>query len=327
MKAAYLLSGTGGRWALVGSWVASVISLGAVEVFAFGATIPLRLVLFAAVGTAFVALWVNWVRWLHATARSSLWVLLGLIPWLNIVVLVGSLFLRRRVVDDDRFAPGPRYLVGIVPILLMGLIFCTRAFWEPFSIVSGSMEPTLETGDYVVATIGATSLMQGDVVVFRPDTDHETSFAHRIVALGGQSVQMRGGVLYVDRLPVALEAREPYEQVKEATGPLNLIPRCGNDPVVSGGACITPRATETFANGQAHDILDIGESSFDDTPEVMVPKDHVFVMGDNRDNARDSRMAPTIGGIGTVPESAMHARVRAVVFNTETWRFGWKSVQ
>jgi signal peptidase I len=56
-----------------------------------------------------------------------------------------------------------------------------------------------------------------------------------------------------------------------------------------------------------------GTSSTDDTPEIVVPADHVFVMGDNRDNSADSRIPVAEGGVGLLPVSDLIGRVESIV--------------
>jgi signal peptidase I len=93
-------------------------------------------------------------------------------------------------------------------LLPIALLFACRALVaEPFHVPSDSMRPTLEAGDRVVANKLAYRLgspQAGDLVVLQgPRGD---VFAKRIVALGGQRVEIRDGVLFVDRRP----RREPY---------------------------------------------------------------------------------------------------------------------
>jgi signal peptidase I len=104
-------------------------------------------------------------------------------------------------------------LFVLVPLLV--LVLCRGFVMEPFGIPSESMEPTLDPGDRVIANKLAYrfgSPHVGDVAVLNgPDGE---VFAKRIVALGGARVEIRDGVLFVDRRP----RREPYVDYSRVDG-------------------------------------------------------------------------------------------------------------
>jgi signal peptidase I len=93
-------------------------------------------------------------------------------------------------------------------VLPLALLFGCRLFVaEPFHIPSDSMAPTLVAGDRVIANKLAYRFGEphvGDLVVLEGPTGEV--FAKRVVAFGGQRVEIRDGVLFVDRKPRA----EPY---------------------------------------------------------------------------------------------------------------------
>ncbi|MFT4591814.1 MAG: signal peptidase I [Gammaproteobacteria bacterium] len=189
------------------------------------------------------------------------------------------------------------YARSFFPVLLIVLV--VRSFlFEPFRIPSSSMMPTLLVGDFIFVNkfeyglrlpVLNTEIVdfgepkQGDVVVFRLPADPSVNYIKRLIGLPGDKITYRNKRLYVNNEPVSLEYLGLYEtdlgaEVRIARESLGTV---------------------------EHDILLMPyQQSMEGT--FVVPEGHYFMMGDNRDNSRDSRYP----GVGFIP--ADHVVGRAV---------------
>jgi signal peptidase I len=193
------------------------------------------------------------------------------------------------------------------------------AIAEPYYVPSGSMEPTLQIGDELLATkypygYSAASLpsfinlpdtqrvlgalpQRGDIVVFRWPGDRSEIWVKRVVGLPGDRIAMRNGRLSINGAAVALKA-DGIDQAEADDGSYQPI----------------GRFIETLPGNRSHPIFKhAGIGPFDNMAEILVPPDHLFVMGDNRDNSADSRIAVDAGGVGLLPVSDLVGRVEALV--------------
>jgi len=231
---------------------------------------------------------------------------------------------------EKREASKPGWRGQLVQIAaIIGVVFLGKAaLAEPFYVPSPSMEPTLLIGDAMLASkypygYGAASLpihiafpetgrvfaalpKRGDVVVFRWPGDRSQVWVKRVVGLPGDRVQMRHGVLHINGRPVTLKA-DGIGRTEDEFG--------GNEPA--------RRYVETLPGGVSHTIFKtVDQNRLDDTSEVTVPTDRLFVMGDNRDNSADSRVPVNEGGVGLLPVDNLVGRVDAIV---GSWDFAAKS--
>lgn len=130
---------------------------------------------------------------------------------------------------------------------------------------------------------------RGDVVVFKYPGDNKTDFIKRVIGLPGDTVQMKGGRLFINGKMVEREEVGKYT-IDEYT----VIPTTYTE------------YTETLPNGKKHRILELSDDkSVDDTIEFKVPERHYFMMGDNRDNSNDSRK-----DVGFVPFENIEGKAR-----------------
>ncbi len=209
--------------------------------------------------------------------------------------------------------------IGEIAAILAVVAVAKSAIAEPYYVPSGSMEPTLLVGDQLLATkfpygYSSASLPlgiawprterilgalpeRGDVVVFRHPANRSQVWVKRVTGLPGDRVQMRNGRLWINSEPVAL--RRDGSVLTGEIGRPQLAAK---------------RYIETLPGGRTHPILKLsGTSSTDDTPEVVVPAGHLFVMGDNRDNSADSRIPVAHGGVGLLPVADLIGRVELIV--------------
>lgn len=192
----------------------------------------------------------------------------------------------------------------IFPVIAFVLVL--RSFlYEPFQIPSGSMMPTLLVGDFILVEKFAYGVKdpvfrskfietgapeRGDVVVFKYPEDTNVDYIKRVVGLPGDTVVYQNKQVFIKpKCDVATSECEPLKAV-----PLKFVNR---DEFVQDMANLL-RYTESLGDIE-HDILrhpvrEIPPVNFYTQPgtrsnEWIVPEGHYFVLGDNRDNSRDSR--------------------------------------
>lgn len=208
----------------------------------------------------------------------------------------------------------------IEPLLVIAAVtISTSAIAQPFYVPSGSMEPSLAIGDYLMVTkysygysrysvpfdlapASDTRLFgrlpaRGDVVVFRLPAHSKIAFVKRVIGLPGDRVRMQGGHLIINGRALPL--------VSDGEGVVEFG---------DGHAAPVARYRETLPGGADHVVYKMRwDGPLDDTGEVTVPPGHLFMMGDNRDDSLDSRVAIADGGVGFVPMENLVGKARWVL--------------
>lgn len=148
---------------------------------------------------------------------------------------------------------------GCVLVFWVGLRF---VLFTGYTVLSGSMTPTLESGEHVLfSRVGTVD--RGDVVTVQKPGEARPSrvrLIQRVIGLSGETLELRDGNVYIDGALLA----ESYVLEADSSSPRLLIPGCAGEEVA--------------------------------VDRCTIPEGHVFVMGDNRRGSSDSRVFGPIPG-------------------------------
>ncbi|MEO0499236.1 MAG: signal peptidase I [Pseudomonadota bacterium] len=226
-----------------------------------------------------------------------------------------------------------------IAILALAVLGIWSFVAKPFFIPSESMVPTLLVGDRLVVTkypYGYSYLSpffrilpkiegrlfgsypeRGDIVVLKDPIRH-TDWIKRVIGLPGDVVQMKDGTLFINGAAIPKERVAPAKIVES---PNQICERPYRQEDASGQiVCVYPRFIETLPNGRRYEVQDLGTTVGDNTPPLMVPQGHVFLMGDNRDRSLDGRFAPREdgqGGLGMLPIENVSGRAEFITFSID----------
>jgi signal peptidase I len=186
----------------------------------------------------------------------------------------------------------------IIAVIIRSLLF------QPFYIPSSSMEPTLLVGDRIFVskyTYGYSKHsfpfspnfsdnrfflkepVRGDLVVFKTPSDNRTDYIKRLIGLPGESIQFINGELFINEKKIK---REKIENE-------NLI-RCGISNLE------TNTYIETLPNGVIHRAVYKKKGTLQNSKKFVVPTNHYFLLGDNRDCSKDSRYLNSVGYVNNI---------------------------
>lgn len=179
---------------------------------------------------------------------------------------------------------GPSWRRSLVrtACLVFGLLTIRVVALQAFTITSGSMEPTLSAGDFLLvnkAALGSripftdiripgySEPERGEILVFDPPHEDTLTVIKRLVGMPGDTLEMRDKTLYLNGR--ALD--EPYVLHTDGESDLSAAPMLWQQEILVGGPRENYRPTR------------------DTWGPLVIPGDRYFMLGDNRDESLDSR--------------------------------------
>ncbi|MEM1053734.1 MAG: signal peptidase I [Pseudomonadota bacterium] len=242
----------------------------------------------------------------------------------------------------DKAVKAPRqetpksFAIFILQLVIAVLIFRSFVF-APFSIPSESMLPRLMNGDLLLAAkwpygfskhsmpfsaplipgrILAGEPERGDIVIFKHPVDG-ADYIKRIVALPGDTVAVEDGMVILNGDPL------PHEPMADFTIPVSPNTGCswgGREERTANGEiiCRYTQFREELPSGRAFEVLDFGETPADSFAPVTIPQGQMFVMGDSRDNSRDSRFTARSGdAVGIVSQDLLVGEASIILWSSD----------
>ena len=199
----------------------------------------------------------------------------------------------------------------IIAILIRSLLL------QPFYIPSSSMEPSLLVGDRLFVTklsygyskhsfpfslgpiknrILFSEPKRGDVIVFKTPADNRTDYIKRLIGLPGDRLQFIDGNLYLNDIEI-LKSKVNYKSKIY----------CGKSVVDS------TVFKETLLNKKEYFTSYYKSGSYQNSDEFLVPENHYFFLGDNRDCSKDSRF---LSSVGYVHKNNLVGKAQFIFFST-----------
>lgn len=188
-------------------------------------------------------------------------------------------------------AEGRRELFGALFLCIVAILIVRSFLFEPFRIPSASMVPTLRIGDHIFVSkynfglsIPFTKIelvrwgapARGDIVVFLFPKDQSLHYIKRVVGVPGDTVELRGKNLIINGAIVGKEPVEDKNLISEITGDDNFTGEIYKESLDNVVHYVK------YSKSMLHEFPR-------NSPPQVIPENHFFVIGDNRDDSYDSR--------------------------------------
>ena len=217
--------------------------------------------------------------------------------------LLDKFALRAKRAEGDSDPWWVEYAKSFFPVILA--VFFLRSFLvEPFKIPSGSMIPTLQVGDFILVNkftfgirlpiinqkiIQINDPQRGDVMVFHYPENPSMDYIKRVVGLPGDEIIYRNKMLKVNGIEQPQHADGDYNYVESGLNFVHAERYQEKFADKSHSILINPAMPNVHLNGVSDFPHSENCSYSTDEVRCTVPAGHYFMMGDNRDNSRDSR--------------------------------------
>ncbi|MGE3920348.1 MAG: signal peptidase I [Gammaproteobacteria bacterium] len=224
---------------------------------------------------------------------------------MGLIALIDYLWLSKKREKTAKIPAWIEHSRSLFPVLLFVLV--VRSFIaEPFRIPSGSLEPTLLIGDFVLVNkfeyglrlpvlekkaVKISEPKVGDIVVFHYPPNPSVDYIKRVVGVPGDHIRYINKVLYINNKPMDQKFLG-YSMSVDANGERVVVKKMQENLL-----------------GTKHNIFIDPEVAAQDKIDIIVPPGKYFMMGDNRDESYDSRYW------GFVPEQNLIGKAFLVWFS------------
>ena len=200
----------------------------------------------------------------------------------------------------------------VIAIIIRSLLI------QPFYIPSSSMEPNLLVGDRLFVTkysygyskhsfpfspplfkdrILFSEPKRGDIIVFKTPTDNRTDYIKRLIGLPGDRIQFISGNLYLNEIQI-------FKDIKSR-----------NDQIFCGDKILNVNTFEEKLNNNVKfKTVYRKDFTFQNSDKFLVPDNHYFFLGYNRDCSKDSRF---LSSVGYVHENNLVGKAQFIFFSSD----------